>query len=54
MNPTDVDCLIIATAIERNLKIITRNIKYYPEKELLTEFPLNELGYFSQNFPQIV
>ncbi len=35
-----VDCLIMATAKERNLKIITRNIKHYPEKELLSEFSL--------------
>ncbi len=35
-----VDCLIMATAKEKNLKIITRNIKHYPEKELLSEFSL--------------
>ena len=35
-----VDCLIMATAKEKNLKIITRNVKHYPEKELLSEFSL--------------
>ena len=36
-----VDCLIMATAKEKNLKIITRNVKHYPERELLSEFSLN-------------
>jgi len=36
-----VDCLIMATAKEKSLKIITRNIRHYPERELLSEFSLN-------------
>ncbi len=35
-----VDCLIMATAKEKNLKLITRNISHYPQKELLFEFSL--------------
>ena len=35
-----VDCLIMATAKEKNLKIITRNVRHYLEKELLSEFSL--------------
>ena len=32
-----VDCLIMATAKVYGLKIITRNIKHYPERQLLSE-----------------
>ena len=35
---SDVDCLIMATAKEHKLKIVTRNVKHYPEVELLSEF----------------
>ncbi|WP_029520346.1 type II toxin-antitoxin system VapC family toxin [Persephonella sp. IF05-L8] len=35
---SNIDCLIMATAKEKNLKIITRNVKHYPEIELLSEF----------------
>ncbi len=35
-----VDCLIMATAKEKNLKIITKNVKYYPENEILSGFSL--------------
>ena len=34
---TSIDCLIAATALVRNLKIATRNVKHYPKKELLLE-----------------
>jgi len=37
---SDIDCLIMATAKEKNLKIITRNVKHYPEKNLLSDFSL--------------
>ncbi len=30
-----VDCLIMATAKVNNLTILTRNLKHYPEKELI-------------------
>jgi len=33
----------MATAKEKNLKIITRNVKHYPELELLSEFSKNLL-----------
>ena len=36
-----VDCLIMATAKEKNLKIVTRNVRHYPERELLSEFSLS-------------
>ncbi len=35
---SNIDCLIMATAKENNLKIITRNVKHYPEIELLSDF----------------
>ena len=35
---TDVDCLIMATAREKGLLIVTRNVRHYPEVELLSEF----------------
>ena len=35
---SNIDCLIMATAKEKNLKVITRNVKHYPEIELLSEF----------------
>ena len=35
---SNVDCLIMATAKEKNLKIVTRNVRHYPEIELLSEF----------------
>ena len=38
-----VDCLIMATAKKYKLKIITRNVKHYPEKDLLSEFSKNIL-----------
>ncbi len=34
----DIDCLIMATAKMYNLKIVTRNVKHFPERELLSEF----------------
>ncbi|MEJ5173685.1 MAG: hypothetical protein WHT47_08215, partial [Hydrogenothermaceae bacterium] len=34
----DIDCLIMATAKVKNLKIVTRNIKHYPEINLLSEY----------------
>ncbi len=34
----DIDCLIMATAKVYDLRIVTRNVKHYPEKELLSEF----------------
>ncbi|RLJ70730.1 hypothetical protein BCF55_1012 [Hydrogenivirga caldilitoris] len=37
----DIDCLIMATAKVHELKIVTRNVKHYPEKALLSEFSLN-------------
>ncbi len=33
-----VDTLIMATAKKHGLKIITRNVKHYPEKDLLSDF----------------
>ena len=30
-----IDCLIMATAFVRGLKLATRNIKHYPEKDIL-------------------
>ena len=36
----DIDCLIMATAKENNLKIITRNVRHYPERNLLSDFSL--------------
>ena len=30
-----IDCLIMATAAQKNLKLATRNIKHYPEKNIL-------------------
>jgi len=35
---SNIDCLIMATAKEKNLKVVTRNVKHYPEVELLSEF----------------
>jgi len=40
---SNMDCLIMATAKEKNLKIITRNVKHYPEIMLLSEFSKNLL-----------
>ncbi|WP_457634998.1 PIN domain-containing protein [Persephonella sp.] len=33
---SNIDCLITATAKEKNLKIVTRNVRNYPEIELLS------------------
>lgn len=38
---SNIDCLIMATAKNYNLKIITRNVKHYPELELLSDFSKN-------------
>jgi len=38
-----IDCLIMATAKKYKLKIITRNVKHYPEKDLLSELSKNIL-----------
>lgn len=35
---SNIDCLIMATAKEHNLKIITRNVRHYPEIGLLSDF----------------
>ena len=35
---SDIDCLIMATAKEKELLIVTRNVKHYPETNLLSEF----------------
>ncbi len=35
---SNIDCLIMATAKEKNLKIVTRNVKHYPEVDLLSKF----------------
>ena len=35
---SDIDCLIMATAKEKGLLIVTRNVKHYPETELLSKF----------------
>ncbi len=35
-----VDCLIMATAKEKNLKIVARNVRYYPEKAILSRLSL--------------
>ena len=35
---SDIDCLIMATAKEKELLIVTRNVKHYPETSLLSEF----------------
>lgn len=35
---TTVDCLIYATAILRDHKIATKNIRHYPDKDALFEF----------------
>lgn len=32
---TSLDCLIAATALVREYKVATRNVKHYPEKDLL-------------------
>jgi predicted nucleic acid-binding protein len=32
---TSLDCLIAATASVKGYKVATRNLKHYPEKELL-------------------
>ncbi len=32
---TSLDCLIAATALVKGYKVATRNVKHYPEKELL-------------------
>jgi hypothetical protein len=34
---TSIDCLIAATALVKNFKIATRNVKHYPKRELLLE-----------------
>ncbi len=34
----DIDCLIMATAKVKDLKIVTRNVRHYPEIELLSDF----------------
>jgi hypothetical protein len=36
---TAVDCLIMATALQKNHKIASRNISHYPEKGLLLRLP---------------
>jgi predicted nucleic acid-binding protein len=36
---TSVDCLIMATALDKKHKIASRNISHYPEKELLIKIP---------------
>jgi len=38
-----VDTLIMATAKKYGLKIITRNVKHYPEEDLLSDFSKNLL-----------
>ncbi len=38
-----VDCLIMATAKKYRMKILTRNVKHYPERNLLSEFSLSIL-----------
>ena len=35
---SDIDCLIMATAKEKELLIVTRNVKHYPDTNLLSEF----------------
>ncbi|SMO66188.1 hypothetical protein SAMN06269117_1173 [Balnearium lithotrophicum] len=35
---SNIDCLIMATAKEYGLRIVTRNVRHYPENELLSEF----------------
>lgn len=35
---SDIDCLIMATAKEKDLLIVTRNVRHYPETDLLSEF----------------
>lgn len=32
---TSIDCLIMATAVLKNLKIATRNVRHYPEERIL-------------------
>lgn len=32
---TAIDCMIYMTAKENNLKLLTRNVKHYPDKEIL-------------------
>lgn len=39
---TAVDCLIASTALLRNHKIATRNVRHYPEKNLLANLPANQ------------
>jgi predicted nucleic acid-binding protein len=34
---TAIDCMIYMSAKENNLKLLTRNIKHYPDKEILLE-----------------
>ncbi len=36
-----IDCLIMATAKKYGLKIITRNVKHYPDRNLLSDFSKN-------------
>lgn len=36
---TSVDCLLMATALERKHKIASRNISHFPEKGLLLKIP---------------
>jgi predicted nucleic acid-binding protein len=37
---TAIDCMIYMTAKENNFKLLTRNVKHYPDKEIL--FPTLE------------
>ncbi len=32
---TSIDCMIYMTAKENNLKLLTRNLKHYPDKDIL-------------------
>ena len=36
---TSIDCLIMATALQKKHKIASRNISHYPEKALLFKIP---------------
>jgi predicted nucleic acid-binding protein len=36
---TPIDCLIAATALVKGYKVATRNVKHYPEKGIVQEFP---------------
>lgn len=35
MTLTSIDCMIYLTAKQNNLKLLTRNVKHYPDKEIL-------------------